>query len=304
MTLLTPSLLEAKTYPFGRLRQMYADVNAGQAGVMDPTHFVATQRAAGANMTVDVSAGRAWVPGSDSVLQGSYHVINDALVTSAVTFTAAHATLPRIDQLWLRVRDSTYSVAGDDAVFVVTTGTPTAGAQASNPLGANYRAGANPTAPTSAIRLYDVLVPAAAGSIVNANLYDRRLMALGKRVAANGAGGSTGGAFALLDPTNMYPQIECSGRPIRMALAATVGNSTPGGGIQLQPWMDGAVVVGAPTQSYCLYGNNEVQIAYCEHIFTPTAGPHKFGWAGVNAFTGTGNYSAIRQTVEELMYGV
>lgn len=172
MTLAIPDFLDTKTYAARTLRRSLqtAGIQPGIANTPVGT-FNVTQRAAGANMTLDVAAGIAWVAGSDTPVQGYYNVINDAAVVGGsvggVSIPAAHATLPRIDQVYLQVRDSTAGSAGDDARFVVVQGTPTSGATLNN------RNGANAVAPASSLRLCDVLVPAAATTIVNANIAKR-----------------------------------------------------------------------------------------------------------------------------------
>jgi len=69
------------------------------------------------SMAVTVDTGVAWVPGTESATQGPYGVFNDAQVTLSIT--TAHATLPRIDIVQIRVRDSFYSGVSNDANALV-----------------------------------------------------------------------------------------------------------------------------------------------------------------------------------------
>lgn len=111
------------------------------------------------SMAVIVGNGIAWIPGTESGTQGSYCVLNDADVT--VSIATAHGSLPRIDIVQIRVRDSFYSGTQDDAVIDVKTGTP-----ASSPVA--------PTPDPNALVLAEVLVGAGVSSIVNANITDKR----------------------------------------------------------------------------------------------------------------------------------
>lgn len=117
------------------------------------------QRAAGANMSVDVLLGGALVGGTESAHQGDYFVYSDASINVAIT--AADATNPRIDLIVVRVTDSEYSGGTNTATVEVVTGTA-AGVPA------------EPTIPANCLTLARVDVAALAASIVTANITDRR----------------------------------------------------------------------------------------------------------------------------------
>lgn len=124
------------------------------------------------SMAVQVDSGACWIPGTEAASQGSYGVVNDASTTLSIT--TAHATLPRIDIVQARVRDSFYSGVNNDAVLDVKAGTPNA----------------SPTAPSpdaNALVLAEVLVGAGVTSIVNANITSKRkwLTAVGGVMQAN-----------------------------------------------------------------------------------------------------------------------
>lgn len=163
MTLWTPHYLQTKTYSAQRLRMVHAGlVGVNGEGVVDAGDFAVGQRGAGANMSVDVAAGAAFVRGDDSSRQGFYHVVNDAIVNVAVA--ASHASLPRIDTAIVRVYDSTVIGGGTDAATVeVLTGTATSGATLANRTGAA-------TLPATAIRIADILVPGASTTVTTANI--------------------------------------------------------------------------------------------------------------------------------------
>jgi hypothetical protein len=93
------------------------------------------QRAAGANMSVDIAAGEATVQGDLVTNQGLYYVYNDATV-NLTGFAAANATNPRIDRITLKVDDAFHGGAGNTASFPIITGTATAGATLTNLTGA------------------------------------------------------------------------------------------------------------------------------------------------------------------------
>lgn len=131
-------------------------------GVVNSSDFAVTQRAAGANMSVDVAAGSAWIRGTESANQGAYHVYNDATVN--LTIATANATNPRIDLVIAKVQDSYYSGGTDSASITVVTGTA-----AASPV--------DPTLPENALVLARVRVGAAVSSITTSNISDTRTRA-------------------------------------------------------------------------------------------------------------------------------
>lgn len=218
------------TVPFYRNRQLLLDSGGGlQAGVVGATDFKVAQRGAGANMSVDVPAGRAWVSATASGTTGLAHCVNDA--TANVTVTASNATNPRIDQILLRYNDSSIPTgAGDVPTLEVATGTATAGATLDNRTGA-----ATPTG--SFVRLADILVPAASTSVVTANIRDRRPWARGALFSqiGNGAGSySTASTSLVAVASGAYDfRIECTGVPMELVIQGSVSNSIAGSGTTL-----------------------------------------------------------------------
>jgi len=143
-------------------------------GVLDLTSFVVSERQAGANMTVDVTAGRAVIAGDDQANQGSYLVRSDAATTD-VTIAAAPGSDTRHDLIVLRVRDTNAGgPAGDDAAILVVEGSAS-----STP--------ADPAVPDSAIVLARVRVPNGTASITDSLIDDLRVQATTKLVLAAGA---------------------------------------------------------------------------------------------------------------------
>lgn len=136
-------------------------------GVFRSTDLAVTERGAGANMSVDVAAGQCVIIGDEASTQGGYFLDNDATLNVAIT--AADPTNPRKDLIVAKIQDSDYSGATDAGSIVVVDGTP-----AGSP--------AEPAVPSNAIVLAMVDVAAAASSIVDANITDRRTATSGQRV--------------------------------------------------------------------------------------------------------------------------
>lgn len=129
-----------------------SDVGAGQLAV--------TQRAGGANMSVDVAPGDGLIAGDSIADQGKYQVRVTAGVN--VPIAAAPAAGTRVDLVVLQVHDSTADggdPANDGAAVEVVTGTVDAGV---------------PATPDSALPLATVTVAAGAGSVFDADLADQR----------------------------------------------------------------------------------------------------------------------------------
>lgn len=143
-------------------------------GAISTTAYLVAQRGAGANMSVDIgTAGGYCVQGDDVTEQGLYYVPAPP-TTLNITVGAAHATLPRIDQIVLEARDDTYTLDGITRARVyVLEGVATAGATLTNRNGAA-------TLPVSTARLADVLVPAASTTVTTANIKDRRQLSSGE----------------------------------------------------------------------------------------------------------------------------
>lgn len=125
------------------------------------------------NMQVQVAAddAAALVQGDSVADQGIYYVAPHAAAL-ALDVTPAHATLPRIDRVVIHVRDHAHDGSGaNDAKVKVLPGTATAGATVENEAGAA-------AVPSTAMLLAQVVVPAAATTIPNANIRDMRPYAL------------------------------------------------------------------------------------------------------------------------------
>ena len=121
-----------------------------------------TERAAGANMNLDIAAGVAALRGTDATNQGVYLVREDVATLEAVTIATADPTNPRHDLVGIQLRDpSEGGTAGRDSIFAVVQGTA-----AATPV--------DPAVPDSFLALARVVVGAGVASITDTDINDRR----------------------------------------------------------------------------------------------------------------------------------
>lgn len=145
------------TYTAASLGLPYRDLVS--EGVLGTASLNVSQRGAGANMSVDVAAGTAWIQGDDSVNQPCYRVVNDA--TKNLSISAAHATNARNDIVIAEVRDSAFSGVNTDWQLRVIAGTA-----AASP--------GTPSVPNNAIKLAEINIPATDTTIGDAQITDTR----------------------------------------------------------------------------------------------------------------------------------
>jgi hypothetical protein len=279
---LTSDFNPTNPVPFSRMRYLLSESGGGlQAGVVGASDFMVVQRGAGANMSVDVGTGGAWVAVTTGTRNGLAHCFNDAVAN--VTITAAHATLPRIDQIYLRYNDSSIPTgSGDIPTLAVGTGTATSGATLANRTGAI-------ALPADTLRLADVLVAAADTSITNTEIRDRRPWARGGYVRivrnANAAAGNdyttSSAGLTDVDATNLKPRLELSGAPVRLSLRVSASHSVGGGQFSVLPAVDGALLDGATGADPWTFiaastggQGNYINLAW---DFVPAAGSHLVG---------------------------
>lgn len=148
-------------------RQLLAEIfDAGVAGANDLL-VIST----GGSRSVSIPAGACYVPSTQGAgYQGTYRTYNDAAITR--THDAA-STFPRLDQIVMRVYDSTTLGSGalDEADIEIVKGTEASGATVVNRTGAV----ADGSLPPNVVRLADVLVPVGASPVIpSANIVDRR----------------------------------------------------------------------------------------------------------------------------------
>lgn len=221
MAMATPEFLQTKTYAAMRLRQVFLDLPV-QEGVVSSGDLKVAQRAAGgANLSVDIAAGSAFVQGDTTSRQGLYHAYNDGLVNLAIGNNTSGN--PRLDQIVCRVYDSQDGLSGaDQATLEVIPGSATAGATLDNRSGAA-------ALPFSAMRVADVLVASGASSIVNSNIRDRRPWARGARGyiedSTSGSIALSATVYTLAGILNNSIRLETSGHPVRVRLGYTSSSS-------------------------------------------------------------------------------
>lgn len=152
----------SSTYPAGRWRTMHRAMWPRE-GTFGPTELTVSQRGAGANLSVDVSAGRGIVHESsvsDPNGWRAYYIESDAVVN--VPLTAAPGSNSRYDVVYAIVRDDTVGGANNDWVYAVAIGTASA-----SPV--------EPAIPEQALRLGRVVRTAGDLTVTNAMCKDRRM---------------------------------------------------------------------------------------------------------------------------------
>lgn len=169
-----PVTLQAGNYSAIDDRRFWG-ANLGE-GYLSSGSYQVIQRAAGANMTVDVasSVGDGAVVTGDSVTAQGKYMVPPTAANVNVDIAAADATNPRNDLVVLEVKDDQHDAGGLNLARVrVITGTPNASAALTDAPGAN----GTPALPSSCMPLAVVRVAAAASSIGTAAISDRRTAA-------------------------------------------------------------------------------------------------------------------------------
>jgi hypothetical protein len=175
MVLEDPLWQDGTTYP-ARLHRQWTEDVFDVEGVIKPSTgaLLVAPRAAGANMSVDVAAGRAVIKGDDEANQGSYRVISTA--TENLPIGARPGSDSRIDLVVARVRDA--AVTGgvsSDWILEVIPGTVAA-------------APVPPAVPATAIPLAEITVTSATLSITATEITkDRRSAAQNTAYVPTGA---------------------------------------------------------------------------------------------------------------------
>ena len=253
-----------------------------QEGVMDAGSFEVTQKAAGAELSVDVAAaaGRGAYVQDDSGT-GLLVFVRPAGTTVNKAISAAHASLPRVDRV----------VLGLDGTATVLAGTATSGATLDNLTGAA-------AVPSSKLLLADVLVPATDTTISNNQIRDRRKWARGAfceivrnaNAAASNDYSTAGTTLALVDSTNLQPRLELSGVPVLLTFCGILTNNTNLNYVYLAPQIDSVGINGqgsigtnpgsTPDSAYpyrVTSGAGDTFMFTIATVFTPAAGSHLLG---------------------------
>lgn len=227
MTLHTPTWLQAGSYS-GDADRSLIDALYVNGGVIAGGDLLVTQRGSGANMSVDVAAGKVVVVGTDVSGQNKYLCWSDA-VTNVPIATAPGTGLFRIDLIVATVRDSD-AIGGSNNDWIIQRVAGTAG---SSPI--------VPAIPASSTILAQVHVGPNVTSIVTANCTDLRAF-IGptftpRRVLA-------GVSVGVLPPPDQ-PLLEIWGDIVLAASGAAVTFSFSSAGFGpfnygylIQPWLD------------------------------------------------------------------
>jgi hypothetical protein len=283
MTLLDAQMLPTKSVPFGPAtgkagwRHMHA-VMGLQEGVIGAGDFKAAQRAAGANKSVDVPAGDAWIQGDDTARQGIYHQNNDATI-NVVTPDNTSGN-PRFDQLILRVYDSSIAGASDTPTLEIVQGTPNGATTIDNRLGAG-------ALPNGAIRLAEWVAPNAYTQVTTAMIRDRRPWARGfrRRMIRTAGDQSYASGAQAVDSATFGARLECSGNPVLATVKMIAQNNTAGVTVTTSILLNTSLVVSDGGQTAwklngCAFGGVgiDTNIGGADMIIPP-AGSQLFGLA-------------------------
>jgi len=156
-----PAFLQLRTDHTAKIARGAISGLIASEGIVSSGHWLVSQRAAGAAMSVDVAAGQGYVLGDEITNQGYYWCLSESVTNLAIA--AAHATLGRIDIVVARVYDADVSGATNAWALEVVTGTPSGSPAA-------------PATPANSMLLATVTVAALATTIVDANIADNRVV--------------------------------------------------------------------------------------------------------------------------------
>jgi hypothetical protein len=210
MALLPPLYLEAVpgdtkiNYTAQDWRSMISTL-APNAGTVRENDLKVGPRAAGANMSVDVAAGKAIVQGTSIAQQGTYIVQSTAVEN--VPLASADATNPRIDLIVAQVYDK-QADGGTRYAWqpLAVTGTP-----ASSPVA--------PAVPANALVLAEVRVNAGVASVSASNITDRRVLSGTGDVPKWDISGTTSPAQVI--PNKVYEHYVAATTFQRVGISAT-----------------------------------------------------------------------------------
>jgi len=257
-------------------RRIFAGLFLSQ-GVLGSADLDVSQRAAGANMSVDVAVGKALISDAQTVI-GLYPFINDAIVNLAIAANAAGST--RIDLIVARVKDTEYGDASNVKTVEVVQGTAGAGV---------------PATPTRCLALASVSIASGAASILTANITELRVWAgpgLGARgQLAQGSTTSTGsivGTTTDVTGSTTGALTTTAGRRYRYQFSVPVSSTVAADPIILTVYKDGAAY--GQAVGFTVPAAN---VTYPVSFFvedSPTAASHTYKLTAVR-FGGSGTVS-------------
>lgn len=236
--------LQSETYP-ARLDRVLIESLLTE-GVLDVAggELLVRQRAAGANMSVEIDPGRVAITGDDQANQGRY--LGRSTEVETRTIAAAPTSGSRIDLVVARVADASVTGAVNGLLLEVITGT----VHATTPVA--------PAVPNGAVPLARVAVAAGQVSVVTANIN------AAVRPQAFVAGGSRGlvGYFDLtvtqtgITTTHQWGQVEfraVAGRAYEVKCGALVSSTVNGDSAVLELRVDADVLAGSNASDHMEY---------------------------------------------------
>jgi microcystin-dependent protein len=162
-----PAYMDGTTVDGEVMRRAFGILFTAGGGIVTPGDLTVAQQST-PNMSVQIGIGQILVPGSTTPTQGLYYSRNGAALTQAIN--AANATNPRVDTILAQVQDLAYAGGAKDLDKGYVPGAPTPGVTVPPTTAAAAAAAGAGAVPVSSAVLAYVLVPAAASSIVTADI--------------------------------------------------------------------------------------------------------------------------------------
>jgi len=181
-------------------------------GVLGPTSFNVVQRGAGANFSVDIVVGRAFIQDDDTSSNGIYHVWSDAVFNLATPSAPGSGT--RVHRVVLQVRNK-----GENGAWSTYDFTP---------MLLQDTGSGTPAQPNSAITLAFVSIATGQANVSNANITDYRERADTINVI-KGADLSRSSTTKTDDPNLQLLNLAANAIYAVSGLLLYSGNANPGG---------------------------------------------------------------------------
>lgn len=225
-----------------------ATIGNALPGLFAAGDFAVTQRAAGANASVDIAAGRCYVDPGAVARQGVYMPwMGTAYNTSTnggYVWTAQDATNNRIDMLCIEINDTDFSGTYTGFKFRVVDGTPNA--SVAHQLDAQYW----PAVPTGCVPVAAILQKSTAnggtGAVTTANITNLNAIGGVGRSPSNGVVGAettTSSSYArLATPDFVCVYVPHANARIRIGYKAHWKVSASSGVQSIAAFIDGAQV--------------------------------------------------------------
>lgn len=242
-----------------------ASIAGVQAGILSGCKVIQTP--AGANQGYRIGSGQAIL--FDSTVAGLAVYTDNTNEDDVVT--AAHASLPRIDSIYVSSGPQ-FGVALNTRGWGAVAGTATSGATLDNRLGAA-------AIPANAVLVADILRPAANNIVTTANIRDRRPWANGAktRISGNAVAAFTVATSVLqsLAAGTFDVRLETAGMDVSVIFEAVMTNATANTAGNILLLIDGAVVFQQLWNSQTASSPLAFSL---DREFALAAGSHVFSW--------------------------